>query len=149
MTFYLGDFIMSKKIFQILKKQFDKGLKKNEVPVGAVITDGDKILVAAHNTRHSKKIISGHAELLALNKLYKKNKYKNFRGMTLYVTLEPCKMCVGAIEQTGLNKVVYFLINYKNGAINQMEKRIKFICIENEYSVYFREKLTKFFKELR
>ena len=97
---------MEKFILEALKEA-RKAFDKNEVPVGAVIVKDGKIIARAHNMRHNKKSPIAHAEVLAIQKACKKVGDWRLDDCILYVTLEPCAMCTGAIINSRIPKVVY------------------------------------------
>ena len=78
-----------------------------EIPVGAVVADGERVLARAHNRRETDADPCAHAEILALRKAAAHLGRWRLQGLTLYVTLEPCPMCAGAAEMSGLARVVY------------------------------------------
>lgn len=84
-----------------------KALKKDEVPVGAVIVLNGKIIAKAHNTRQRSKDATNHAEILAIKKACKKVKDFRLIDSEIYVTLEPCLMCVGAILNARIKKIFF------------------------------------------
>ncbi len=84
-----------------------KALSKNEVPIGAVIVCGDKIISAGFNKREKSKNAIHHAEIIAIEKACKKLKDWRLENCTMYVTLEPCPMCAGAIANARIKKVFY------------------------------------------
>ncbi len=88
-------------------KQAQKANKKEEVPIGCVITKNGKIIARAHNLRETKKDPMAHAEILAIQKAAKKIGDWRLNECELYVTLEPCPMCAWAIIQARIKKVVY------------------------------------------
>ncbi len=88
-------------------KEAQKAALKEEVPVGAVIVHEGKVIARAHNLKEAKQDCIAHAEILALQKAMKKRKDWRLSDCTLYVTLEPCPMCAGAILHARL-KAVYF-----------------------------------------
>lgn len=88
-------------------KEAEKCFKTDDVPVGAVIVCNDKIIARGHNTREKKKIITRHAEINALEQACKKKKDWYLNDCELYVTLEPCPMCLNAIAQARIKKVYY------------------------------------------
>lgn len=92
-------------------------LRIGEVPVGAVvISDTGDVVSAAHNLRETERDPLGHAELIAIRKAAKKLKRWRLSGCTIYVTVEPCPMCSGAIQQARLGKLVYGCDDPKAGA---------------------------------
>ena len=92
----------------------------DEVPVGAVIVYEGKIIARAHNRRETKKNPCAHAELLAILKAAKKLKSWRLSGAELYVTLEPCPMCAGAIINARLGRVYYGASDPKAGAFGSL-----------------------------
>ena len=89
-------------------KEAKKSLKTDDVPIGAIIVRNGKIIARGHNTREKKKLITRHAEINALEQACKKKKDWYLNDCELYVTLEPCPMCMSAIAQARIKKV-YFL----------------------------------------
>lgn len=106
------DYLFMKEALLEAKKAFDKG----EVPVGAVIVKDEKIIARAHNLREEKKDPTAHAEILALKKAAKVLGGWRLLGCTIYVTIEPCPMCSGAIIQSRINRVCFGANDYKAGA---------------------------------
>ncbi len=96
-------------------KQAKKAEALNEVPIGCVIVFEDKIIARAYNRRNTDKNTLAHAELAAIKKASKKLGDWRLEGCTLYVTLEPCQMCAGAIIQARISKVVMGSMNSKAG----------------------------------
>jgi len=97
-------------------KEAKKAVKKDEVPVGAVIVREGKVISRAFNLREKSNLAIGHAEILAIQKANKKLKSWRLDSCTLYVTIEPCPMCAGAIIQSRIKKVVYGAQDAKSGA---------------------------------
>ena len=91
----------------IALQQAKKAYKKNEVPVGAIIVRNDKIISKAYNNRERTQNALHHAEILAINKACKRLKSFRLDDCEMYVTLEPCPMCSGAIINARLKKVYY------------------------------------------
>jgi len=92
-----------------------KAAQMNEVPIGALIVHDDHIISSAHNKRETSQLTLSHAELLAINKANEKIGSWRLEECTLYVTLEPCQMCAGAIVQSRIKRVVYGAYDYKAG----------------------------------
>jgi tRNA(adenine34) deaminase len=88
-----------------------------EVPVGAVIVEGDRLIAEAENRRERDHDPTAHAEVLALRIAGRQLQTWHLNHCTLYVTLEPCPMCAGAIVQARLGKLVYGADDPKTGAI--------------------------------
>ena len=81
--------------------------EQNEVPVGAIVVLNDKVIGKGFNRREAKLDISSHAEIEAMKDAAKGLGSWNLKGCSLYVTVEPCMMCSGAILQSGISRVVY------------------------------------------
>jgi tRNA(adenine34) deaminase len=96
-------------------KQAKKALKSGDVPIGCVIVHEDKIIARGYNKRNAKKTTLAHAELLAMAKASKIIGDWRLEDCTMYVTLEPCQMCAGAIVQARIPKVVIGTMNPKAG----------------------------------
>ncbi len=95
------------KFMKAALKEAEKAFAKGEVPIGAVIVKEGKIIAKGHNTRESKKNATHHAEIKAINKACKKLGGWRLCGCTIYVTLEPCVMCAGAIINSRIDMVIY------------------------------------------
>ena len=97
-----------------------KAYKKDEVPVGAIIVKGGKIIAKAHNLKEKRQCVIEHAEIIAIRRASKKLKSWHLDDCIMYVTLEPCQMCKGAIEQSRIKTVYYGAESYiyKNIDIN-------------------------------
>ena len=86
-----------------------------EVPIGCIIVYEDKIIARGYNKRVAKKSVLAHAEILAIKKACKKTGDWRLEGCTMYITLEPCPMCAGAIIQARIPRVVIGSLNPKAG----------------------------------
>ena len=98
-------------------KEAQKAFDKNEVPVGAVAVKEGKVIAKAHNIREKTHDLLGHAEILLLKKLSSGLKDWRLQGVTLYVTLEPCLMCLGAILEGRISHLVYGAPDPSAGAL--------------------------------
>lgn len=98
-------------------KQAKMAATKDEVPIGCVIVKDDKIIARAYNKREMNQQSIAHAEILAIQKACKKLNSWRLEGCTLYVTLEPCPMCAGAIIQSRIERVVYGAYDPKGGCV--------------------------------
>ena len=134
---------MNKKYMAEAIKQAEIAYKKNEVPVGAVIVKDDKIISKGYNTIEKSKDSTNHAEIIAIKKASKKLKNWRLIDCDLYVTLEPCEMCTGAINASRI-KNVYYLTSRKEKFVQQT-KFNKMTFEEKEYL----NLLQNFFKEKR
>lgn len=92
-------------------------MPKQEVPVAAMLVKDSEIISLATNQRETNKSILAHAEILALEQAAQKLGDWNLSGCTLYITLEPCAMCAGAILQSHISKVVFAAYDLKAGAL--------------------------------
>jgi tRNA(adenine34) deaminase len=99
-----------------------KAFGVNEVPVGAILIKDGKILAKAHNLTRTKKDPTAHAEMVVIQKAAGRIKNERFGGCCLYVTLEPCAMCAGAIVQARISTVVYGTKDPKAGACGSVLK---------------------------
>lgn len=137
-------------------KEAKKAYKKLEIPVGAVIVKDGEIIARAHNVKEEKNDATKHAEILAIQKASKKLETWRLNDCEMYVTLEPCSMCAGAMIQARLKKVYIGTMDEKTGAcgsVLNLPKDYKFNhIVEIEYGILQPEceKILKdFFKKLR
>ena len=107
---------MKEKLMKEALKEAKKAFEKEEVPVGAVIVKDGKIIARAHNLKESKNDTTCHAEILAIKKASKKLNSWRLEDCEMYVTLEPCSMCAGALIQARIKKVYIGTMDYKTGA---------------------------------
>jgi tRNA(adenine34) deaminase len=138
-------------------KEAQKAAAKNEVPIGAVVVKNGKIIGRGHNLRESLNDPTAHAEIIAIKKAAKKLKNWRLNGCTLYVTVEPCVMCAGAIILARLEGVVYGVKDPKAGAVaslyevfddkrlNHRVKRVEGGILKDECAAILKE----FFNNLR
>lgn len=147
---------MNLKYMKEALKEARKAIKIGEVPIGCVIVYGDKIIARGYNKRNTKKTTLAHAELIAIQKASKVLGDWRLEDCTMYVTLEPCQMCSGAIVQARIKEVVVGTMNPKAGCAGsilnllQMEEfnhQVEIITgvMEEECKAILQE----FFKELR
>lgn len=137
-------------------KQAKKAYDKLETPIGCVIVHEDKIIARGYNKRNMKKNTLAHAEILAINKASKVLGDWRLEDCTMYVTLEPCPMCAGAIVQARVDRVVIGSMNAKAGCAGSVlnvlqEKRFNH-QVELTKDVLHEEcssMLSGFFRELR
>ena len=101
-------------------KEAKKAYLEDEVPVGCVIVKDNKIIARGHNKKEKNNNAILHAEIVTLNKAQKKLNDWHLNDCTLYVTLEPCLMCTGAIIQTRIKRVVYGCNDPKGGAVDSI-----------------------------
>jgi Cytosine/adenosine deaminases len=137
-------------------KQAKKAYALEEVPIGCVIVYEDKIIARGYNRRNIDKNTLAHAEITAIRKAAKRLGDWRLEGCTMYVTLEPCQMCAGAIVQSRLDRVVLGSMNAKAGCagsvLNLLDMKAFNHQVEIVYGVKMEEcskLLSSFFKELR
>lgn len=106
---------LQKKYMREAIKQAKKAYKIGEVPIGCVIVYEDRIIARGYNRRKTDKSTLSHAEILAIRKASRVLGDWRLEGCTLYVTLEPCQMCAGAIVQARIPRVVIGCMNPKAG----------------------------------
>ena len=119
---------------QIALKEAQKGLKQNEVPIGAVVVKDGKVLAKAHNTRNKTQNAINHAETLAIAKACKKLKSWRLDDCDIYVTLEPCPMCAGAILNARI-KNLYFGAYDKTSNTNLLNAIMQDIRLNHKTNV--------------
>ena len=108
---------MDKELFmKEALKEAQKAYKELEIPVGCVIVRDGKIIARAHNQKEKKKDTTKHAEILAIQKASKKLKAWRLEDCEMYVTLEPCSMCAGALIQSRIKKVYIGTMDEKTGS---------------------------------
>lgn len=147
---------MKEKFMKEALKQAQKAYDKLEVPVGAVIVKDGKIIARAYNQKEEKNDTTNHAEILAIKKASKKLESWRLLDCDMYVTLEPCSMCAGALIQSRIRKVYIGASDEKTGAcgsvLNLLEDFKFNHKVEVEKGVMQEEcetMLKNFFKELR
>lgn len=105
------------KYLQIAKQQAKLALKKNEIPIGAVIVRDNTIIGMGHNQTLTCNDITKHAEIVAIQDASKNIANHRLIDCELYVTLEPCAMCVGAIIHSRIKRIIFGNLSPKTGAI--------------------------------
>lgn len=149
---------MDKSVYYMEKAIIEakKAFEINEIPIGCVIVKNDEIISTGYNTRNTHKNTLYHAEIIAIDRACKILGDWRLEGCTMYVTVEPCPMCAGAIIQARLDKVVFGTHNKKAGFagsvlnIMQMDQlnhkvEIESSILENES----KELMQSFFKKFR
>ncbi len=142
-----------------MRLAIDEALKakdKLEVPIGAVIVQNDEVIAAAYNLRETEQRSVAHAELLAIDEACKKLGTWRLEEATLYVTLEPCPMCAGAIVLSRVKRVVFGAYDPKGGCAGTLLNLLEFEKFNHQAEVVggmLEEEcgslLTTFFRELR
>ena len=137
-------------------KEAKKAYKKLEIPVGAVIVKDGEIIARAHNQKETKLDTTKHAEMIAIQKASKKLGQWRLLDCEMYVTLEPCTMCAGAIINSRIKKIYIGTSDEKTGAVGSVLNLFDDYTFNHkvEYEKGILQKeceelLKKFFKELR
>ena len=137
-------------------KQAKKAYDKLETPIGCVIVHEDKIIARGYNKRNMKKNTLAHAEILAINKASKMLGDWRLEDCTMYVTLEPCPMCAGAIVQARIPRVVIGSMNPKAGCAGSVLNLLQQDGLNHQVEItkgVLAEEcsglMTSFFRELR
>ena len=137
-------------------KEAKKAAKKLEVPVGCVIVKNGKIIARAHNQKETKNDTTKHAEILAIQKASKKLEAWRLLDCEMYVTLEPCSMCAGAIIQARIKKIYIGTMDEKTGACGSILNLLKDYPFNHKVEVETNilqetcsNMLKQFFRELR
>ena len=137
-------------------KEAEKALKKLEVPVGAIIVKDNKIISRAYNLKEIKKDTTYHAEIEAIKKASKKLNSWRLNDCEMYVTLEPCAMCAGAIINSRIKKLYFGTSDEKTGACGSVLNLLEDYKFNHKVEVekdimkpQCEEILKRFFKMLR
>ena len=134
-----------------------KAYNEGEVPIGAVLVDEDGILICAeHNRIEQMKDATAHAEILTLQAASKKLKRRRLKNFTMYVTIEPCPMCAGALVLSRIGRLVYGAVDSKFGAAESIFNVVNNPALNHQLKVTAgvleeecRELMQKFFNEQR
>lgn len=108
------------KYMRIALKEAEKAYRVDEVPIGAIVVKDGKVISKAHNLREQKQSATAHAEVLAIEKACKKLGSWRLDGCVLYVTLEPCTMCIGASILARVDGIVYGAKDPKGGSLGSL-----------------------------
>lgn len=137
-------------------KQAKKAAAAGDVPIGCVIVFEDKIIARGYNKRNAKKTTLAHAELLAIAKASQKLGDWRLEDCTMYVTLEPCQMCAGAIVQARIPRVVIGTMNPKAGCAGSILNLLQIDRFNHQVDIVYdilkdecSSMLSDFFRQLR
>ena len=112
--------MMHNHFMRIALEEAEQALCEDEVPVGAAIVHEGRIIARAHNQREQLRDPTAHAEMIAITQAAESRQSWRLDGCTLYVTLEPCPMCAGAILQARIPTLVYGATDPKAGAVDTL-----------------------------
>jgi len=124
--------IEDKKWMRFALEQARKAEKEGEVPVGAILVKDDLVIARAHNKPISTNDPTAHAEIQLLRAAGEELKNYRLPGTTLYVTLEPCAMCLGAIMHARIERVVFGAHDPKTGVCGSSENFMKASCFNHK-----------------
>jgi len=137
-------------------REAEAALAEDEVPVGAVVVQGDRVVASAHNQREQLHDPTAHAEMIAITQAAQTLGSWRLDGCTLYVTLEPCPMCAGAIVLARLPRLVFGATDPKAGAVASLYRLLEDARLNHQVEVVAGvlaapcgEILTKFFEQKR
>ena len=131
-------------------EEAEKAYESDEVPVGAVIVVNQRIIARAHNLTERLNDVTAHAEMQAITSAANFLGGKYLKRCTLYVTLEPCVMCMGALYWSQLDRIVYAASDPKRGALAQgVNPHPKSICIGGVMQEAAADLLQRFFQKKR
>lgn len=148
--------LTDQQYMELALKEAEKARNLGEVPIGAIIVHEGKVISSAYNLRETTQNAVTHAELMAIQQACVKLDSWRLENTTLYVTLEPCPMCAGAILQSRIPRVVYGARDLKAGCVHSLhslltDSRMNHVCevTEGVLADECGSILTTFFKELR
>lgn len=137
---------MEEKYKKLLYKLAYKAYKKNEVPVSAILVKNNKIISKYYNKKNIKNNPLYHAEILCLQKAYKKLKRWNLNDCILYVSLEPCDLCKLVIEESRISQVFYML---KQGSNNNKYHKTTYEQMYDNKVIEIKSLMNSFFDKIR
>ena len=144
------------KFMKAAIRQAKKAYALGEVPIGCVIVQDEKIIARGYNRRNTDKNTLSHAEIAAIRKASKKTGDWRLEDCTMYVTLEPCQMCSGAIVQSRMKRVVIASMNPKAGCAGSILNLLQMDAFNHQVEVErgileeeCSQMLSGFFRELR
>jgi tRNA(adenine34) deaminase len=143
---------MEEKFMNEALKEARKAYEKLEIPVGAVIVKNGKIISKAHNLKETKQTATAHAEILAIQKANKKLNNWRLIDCDMYVTLEPCSMCMGAIVSSRIKNIYIGTLDQKKEEKIDIQKYKEEYDVNIKYGICGAECesiLKEFFKDLR
>ncbi len=111
---------MHEHFMRLALEQAEQALHEDEVPIGAVVVSQERVIASAHNQREQLHDPTAHAEMIAITQAAESLHSWRLDGCTLYVTLEPCPMCAGAILQARIPMLVYGAADPKAGAVHSL-----------------------------
>lgn len=121
----------------------DKSYDNDEVPIGAIVIKNGTIIGRGYNSRHTNNDVTGHAEVNAIKEASKLLGDWRLNDCDLYVTLEPCHMCMEIIKESRINNVYYLIENSEKHCYKKTNVRI--LNIDDNITINYKKKLSEFF----
>jgi len=151
MVFYYNKTMIHTEYLALAYKQAEEAYNQHEIPVGALIVKNDEIICSTHNLSQQNADPTAHAELVALKIAFRQLKNKNLSGCRIYITLEPCLMCLGAIINSHIKEIYFSALDPVKGAFTHYGVSP---AIDNLEIHYIKDNkcediLSKFFKDIR
>lgn len=141
---------MEEKFMKEAIKEAKKALQINEMPIGAIIVYENKIIGRGYNKKEKYKDATMHAEIIAIKKACKHMKDWRLNKCSIYVTMEPCSMCMGAIIESRIENIIYGVENEKSNSSNQQLITNNKINIKSNISTEKIQQMMKiFFNSIR
>lgn len=143
-------------MMRLVLEESELALAQGEVPVGCIIMMGDRMISKAHNRKETGRCATRHAEILAIEEASRILGAWRLQDCKIYVNLEPCLMCLGAILESRIPELIYSLYDYRMGGINGRfgigEEKIKLtpLCVKSGVLISeSKRKIQDFFREKR
>jgi tRNA(adenine34) deaminase len=133
---FIGEKMFNKIYMKEALREAEKAYQKGEAPIGAVIVYQDQIIARAHNLREELQDPTAHAEILALREAARYLKSWRLNDTTIYVTLEPCPMCAGALVQARVDTLVFGVWDSKAGAAGTLLNVAHFPKFNHQVQVF-------------
>jgi len=132
-------------------KEAESAYEEEEIPIGAVVVHNNKVISKGHNQSQRLNDATAHAEMIAITSAQNKLGSKYLNECELYVTLEPCMMCSGAIHLSKIHKVIYALDDKEKGYLRKSKEELnkKLVIISNILESESKNLLESFFYKLR
>ena len=150
------DIVNKESFMKLALKEAEKAYNELEIPVGVVIVKDNKVIARGHNMKEQKQDSTKHAEIIAIQKACKKLHSWRLCDCDMYVTLEPCSMCAGALIQSRIRKLYVGTMDEKTGSCGSVLNLLKDYKFNHNVDVEYgvcqkecEEILKRFFKELR
>ena len=134
---------MNSKFMDLAIKEAIKAYNNNDIPVGCVIVCNDKVISKAYNKKNRTNNATHHAEMLAISKACKKLNTWRLNDCDIYITLEPCNMCMGAIVESRIKNVYYLLNSNYYETFNNNKLKINVNKLEDTYN--YKKMMSNFF----